>query len=98
MLALDLDDGDVLTVDRDSPTPHRVHSSPVGRGHVDAEMKRLAPTATDPRIPEHAAHRVLTIERLDRPRVSIRVGRHRVGTLTRPGVTRHPRMLGRRDK
>ena len=66
-LALHLDDGDVLAVDRDAPALDGVDGSPVERGDVDPEMEGLAAAAPDPRIPQQAANGVLPVERLDRP-------------------------------
>src|SRR5262245_29902449 len=74
--ALHLDDGDVLTVNRDTSPSHSVNSSPIERGDVDSEVKRLAAAVADPGIPEHAAHRMLPVERLNPPRMSAPARRH----------------------
>jgi hypothetical protein len=61
-------DGVAAILDEDLARGDRVDGGAVGRRDVDAEVERVA-RALHARIVEEAAHRMLAVERLDRPGV-----------------------------
>ncbi len=63
------DDDDLRSANRDATGRDRVHSGSVGRRDVDTRVKRPAALGAEARIAEEPAHRMLTVERDDRPRI-----------------------------
>ena len=68
------DDDDLWAAERDPPRRDRVDGRPVGRGDVDTGVERRAAALADSWIAEERAHRVLPVERLERPGVGRAVG------------------------